>query len=97
MRVNSVARTRKSIWAPGIRGLFRKGALRSGKHLLEGADPHLTDRKCPGNPARSYRTRSPLRVVGEVTEREGHPPEVLQRMRDHLARLKEQGTEPIDD
>ena len=60
-------------------------------------DPNLTDKKFPGNPTRSYRTRDALRVVGEVTEWEGHPPEVLQQMRDHLARLKEQGVEPIDD
>src|SRR4051794_28585294 len=26
-------------------------------------DPNLTDKKFPGNPTRSYRTRQPLRVV----------------------------------
>lgn len=31
-----------------------------------GDDPNLTDKKFPGNPTRSYRTRQPLRVVGEV-------------------------------
>lgn len=31
-------------------------------------DPNLTDKKFPGNPTRSYRTRQPLRVVGEVLD-----------------------------
>lgn len=30
-------------------------------------DPNLTDKKFPGNPTRSYRTRAPLRVIGELT------------------------------
>jgi rifampin ADP-ribosylating transferase len=60
-------------------------------------DPNLTDKKFPGNPTRSYRTREPVRVTGEMTDWEGHPPEVLQAMLDHLAVLKEQGIEAIDD
>lgn len=31
-------------------------------------DPNLTDTRFPGNPTRSYRTRGPLRVVGEVLD-----------------------------
>ncbi len=60
-------------------------------------DPNLTDKKFPGNPTRSYRTRQPLRVVGEVLDWEGHSPEVLQQMRDHLETLKQLGIEAIDD
>lgn len=60
-------------------------------------DPNLTDKRFPGNPTRSYRTRHPLRVVGEVTDWDGHRPEVLQEMRDHLARLEQQGVEAIND
>jgi rifampin ADP-ribosylating transferase len=60
-------------------------------------DPNLTDQRFPGNPTRSYRTRDPLRVVGEVVDWEPHPPEALQRMRDHLAELRRQGVEAIDD
>jgi hypothetical protein len=60
-------------------------------------DPNLTDKRFPGNPTRSYRTREPLRVVGEVREWTGHAPEVLQHMRDHLENLKRQGIEAIDD
>lgn len=60
-------------------------------------DPNLTDTRFPGNPTRSYRTRMPLRVVGEVRDWQGHSPEVLQAMRDHLAELERQGVEAIDD
>ena len=60
-------------------------------------DPNLTDKKFPGNPTRSYRTRQPLRVVGEVLDWEGHSPEELQKMRDHLDELKRLGIEAIDD
>jgi rifampin ADP-ribosylating transferase len=60
-------------------------------------DPNLTDRKFPGNPTKSYRTRDPLRIVGEVSAWEGHPPERLQAMRDHLAELERQGVEAIED
>lgn len=60
-------------------------------------DPNLTDKKFPGNPTRSYRTRDPLRIIGEVTEWTGHTPEVLQNMLDHIKKLKEQGIEAIND
>lgn len=60
-------------------------------------DPNLTDQKFPGNPTRSYRTKAALRVTGEVKEWQGHAPEQLQAMKDHLQRLKEQGIEAIED
>ena len=60
-------------------------------------DPNLTDKRFPGNPTRSYRTTEPLRVVEEVLGWEGHPPEQLQAMRDHLEELKRQGVEAINE
>jgi hypothetical protein len=60
-------------------------------------DPNLTDKKFPGNPTKSYRTRDPLRVIGEVYGWKGHTPEQLQAMHDHLARLKALGVEAIED
>jgi len=60
-------------------------------------DPNLTDQKFPGNPTRSYRTQQPLRVVGKVRDWEGHAPEALQHMRDHLEKLKQQGIEAINE
>ena len=59
-------------------------------------DPNLTDKKFPGNPTLSYRSRDPLRVVAEVTKWQGHPPEQLQHMRTSLERLKAERAEIID-
>jgi hypothetical protein len=60
-------------------------------------DPNLTDKKFPGNPTRSYRTKHPLKVVGEVMEWQGHAPEQLKAMKDHLEKLKQDGIEAIED
>jgi hypothetical protein len=60
-------------------------------------DPNLTDKKFPGNPTKSYRSRLPLRVTGEITDWQGHAPEVLQHMKDHLEQLKKAGIEAIDE
>ncbi len=60
-------------------------------------DPNLTDKKFPGNPTKSYRTRDPLRVTGEIAGWKGHAPEQLQAMKDHLERLTAQGVEAIED
>jgi len=60
-------------------------------------DPNLTDKKFPGNPTKSYRSRDPLRVIGEVTDWQGHSPEQLKAMKDHLEHLKQLGIEAIED
>lgn len=60
-------------------------------------DPNLTDTRFRGNRTRSYRSREPLRVVEEITDWAGHPPEVLQQMRDSVAAMKAQGIEAIND
>ena len=60
-------------------------------------DPNVTNKRFPGNPTQSYRTRHPLRVIAEVTSWEGHRPEVLKEMLDRLALLREQGLDVIED
>jgi rifampin ADP-ribosylating transferase len=60
-------------------------------------DPNLTDKKFPGNPTKSYRTRSPLRVIGEVTNWQGHSPEQLKTMKDTIERARQLGIEAIED
>ena len=60
-------------------------------------DPNLTDKKYPGNPTKSYRSREPLRVTGEVTDWQGHSSEQLKAMKDNLERLKQLGVEAIED
>jgi rifampin ADP-ribosylating transferase len=60
-------------------------------------DPNLTNKKFRGNPTRSYRSRHPIRVVGEVADWEGHSPEVLQAMLDGLAESRRLGRAVIED
>lgn len=59
-------------------------------------DPNLTDKKYPGNPTKSYRSQSPLRVTGEVENWQSHSPERLAEMKDNLRRLKEAGVAVIE-
>ncbi len=50
-------------------------------------DPNLTDKKYPGNPTLSYRSRDPLRIIAEVTKWRGHSAGQVQQMKDGLAQL----------
>jgi len=59
-------------------------------------DPNLTDKKFPGNPTKSYRSRKPLRITCEVTDWQGHSPEALKAMKDYLEEAKRLGIEAID-
>ena len=60
-------------------------------------DPNVTDKKFPGNPTQSFRSRAPLRVVGELADWVGHSTEKLQAMRDGIGALRRQGAARIDD
>ena len=60
-------------------------------------DSNLTDKKFPGNPTRSYRTKDALRVVGEITEWQGHTHEQLTMMKNHLDELRQRGIEAIEE
>jgi Rifampin ADP-ribosyl transferase len=60
-------------------------------------DPNLTDKKFPGNPTMSYRSREALRVIAEVTKWDGHSPEQVQQMKDGLARLNAENANHIID
>jgi rifampin ADP-ribosylating transferase len=50
-----------------------------------------------GNPTKSFRSRAPLRVTGELEEWAGHPPEAIRAMKEGLARLEQEGVEPDDE
>ncbi|MFI2566078.1 NAD(+)--rifampin ADP-ribosyltransferase [Paenarthrobacter sp. NPDC018779] len=50
-------------------------------------DPNVTDKKFPGNPTRSYRSNSPLKVVAEIHDWTRLTPEALQMWRERLAVL----------
>ena len=78
------------------------GAWRGRIYIVEPTgtienDPNLTNKRFPGNPTRSYRSRDPFRVIGEVTHWQGHSPDQLKEMRDHLENLKQRGIEAIEE
>ena len=50
-------------------------------------DPNLTDKKFPGNPTMSYRSKEPLLVTGEHTSWQPHPPEAVEAMKDRIRGL----------
>jgi rifampin ADP-ribosylating transferase len=60
-------------------------------------DPNVTDKRFPGNPTHSFRSREPVRVVGELADWVGHSPEKLRAMREGLAELKRKGEARIYD
>ena len=59
-------------------------------------DPNLTDKKFPGNPTKSYRSKQPLKIVAEVTKWEGHSSEILNNMIENLRKLYKNGIKAID-
>jgi rifampin ADP-ribosylating transferase len=60
-------------------------------------DPNLTDKRFPGNPTLSFRTRGPLRIVGELVDWVGHSPEKLRAMRVARDESQRNGTAQIED
>lgn len=60
-------------------------------------DPNVTDKKLPGNPTRSYRSKQPVRIVGEITDWIGHTAEQLASMQAGLAELRRTGKAVIYD
>ena len=51
-------------------------------------DPNVTDKKFPGNPTRSYRSRAPLRIIGELTVWKRLTQEEILAWRARLAQIK---------
>lgn len=60
-------------------------------------DPDLTDKKFPGNPSKSHRSTHPFKIVGEVTNWQGHPLEHVNSMKEALKKLKLQGINSLND
>jgi rifampin ADP-ribosylating transferase len=59
-------------------------------------DPNVTDKKFPGNPTRSYRSRDPLRVVAEVADWKRLAPDELQAWRERIAAINAERGEIIN-
>lgn len=60
-------------------------------------DPNVTDKKFPGNPTRSYRSRRPLRIVGVPTGWRGHAAEQRAAMKAGIEAKTRAGDAVIDD
>lgn len=60
-------------------------------------DPNLTDKKFPGNPTQSYRSKHPFKVVGEISVWQSHAADQVKAMKDGLEKLKAKGIEAIED
>ena len=77
----------------GLAAALAKGNGRERVYIVEPTgsfenDPNVTNKKFPGNPTRSYRSRAPLKIVGEVTDWVRQTPEELQKWREKIAGTK---------
>ena len=77
----------------GLAASLAKGDGRERVYIVEPTggfenDPNVTDKKFPGNPTRSYRSQTPLKIVGEVTDWVRQTPEELKKWREKLANNK---------
>jgi len=87
-----------AVWAAELAGGEDRGRI----YIVEPTgdfedDPNVTDKKFPGNPTQSFRSRQPLRVVGELADWAGHAPEKLEAMRTALHALQRNGKAQIED
>jgi len=87
-----------AVWGAELAGGEGRGRI----YMVEATgefedDPNLTDKKFPGNPTQSFRSRKPLRVVGELVDWAGHSPERLEEMRAALGALQRNGHAQIED
>jgi hypothetical protein len=77
----------------GLAAALAKGDGRERVYIVEPTgnfenDPNVTNKKFPGNPTRSYRTKAPLKIVGEATDWVRQTPEEIQKWREKLANNK---------
>ena len=87
-----------AVWGAELAGGVGRGRI----YIVEPTgefedDPNVTDKKFPGNPTQSFRSREPVRVVAELVDWVGHPPEKLEAMRDALDALQRNETAQIED
>ncbi|WP_419888893.1 NAD(+)--rifampin ADP-ribosyltransferase [Paenibacillus xylanexedens] len=61
------------------------------------SDPNVTDKKFPGNPTRSYRSKSPLKIIAELASWERHSEEEINHMITSLRKRSEEGKNIIYD
>ena len=86
----------------GVGAELAAGEGRGRSYLVEPTgefedDPNVTDKRFPGNPTQSFRSRAALRVAGELVDWVGQTNEKLRAMRDGIEELKRRGAAQIDD
>jgi len=77
----------------GLAAALAKGSGHERVYIVEPTgsfenDPNVTNKKFPGNPTRSYRSKAPLKIVGEVKDWVRQTPGQLQSWREKLANNK---------
>ena len=77
----------------GLAAALAKGEGRERVYIIEPIgefenDPNVTDKKFPGNLTRSYRSKEPLRIIGEETEWTKLTTGELSKWRENLAKSK---------
>jgi hypothetical protein len=77
----------------GLAAALATGEGRERVYIIEPTgdfenDPNVTDKKFPGNPTRSYRSKAPLKITGEITDWVRQTPEDVQKWKDKLANNK---------
>ena len=73
----------------GLAAEMARGDGRGRVYIVEptGAyehDPNVTDKKFPGNPTRSYRSRQPLRIIGELDTWESFDAEYIRQLKERV-------------
>lgn len=94
----AACRYRRSAWPPRVSSsraarpseIARSRTSRRFAANLED-DLDVTNKKSRGNVTQSYRTRHPMRIIGEVEHWERHPPQILQSMLNSIAKLRADG------
>lgn len=77
----------------GLAAALANGEGRERVYIVEPTgsfenDPNVTDKKFPGNLTRSYRSTSPLKIVGELTDWARQTPEQIRQWKERLANSK---------
>ena len=70
----------------GLAAEIAKGDGRARVYIVEPTgefenDPNVTDKKFPGNPTRSYRSKLPLKIIGELKSWELYDRAFVQQLR----------------
>jgi hypothetical protein len=73
----------------GLAAVIAKGEGKPRVYIVEPTgefenDPNVTDKKFPGNPTRSYRSKLPLKVIGELESWESYDSEFIQQLKSRI-------------